>query len=102
MEPGPSTGTPISSKSLSIPAGVKKKRTPDYAGWGDISLRAAGFRPGIVLWSDKFGETTRSLADLPAGRLGEIRDRSYENQRHRSSGLNLLVAAIILWNTVYL
>ena len=26
----------------------------------------------------------------------------YENQRHRASGLNLLVAAIILWNTVYL
>jgi hypothetical protein len=35
-------------------------------------------------------------------RLGEIRDRSYENQRHRASGLNLLVASIILWNTVYL
>ncbi len=35
-------------------------------------------------------------------RLGEIRDRSYENQRYRASGLNLLVAAIILWNTVYL
>jgi Tn3 transposase DDE domain len=35
-------------------------------------------------------------------RLGEIRDRSYENQRHRASGLNLLVAAIILWNTAYL
>jgi TnpA family transposase len=35
-------------------------------------------------------------------RLGEIRDRSYENQRHRANGLNLVVAAIILWNTVYL
>jgi len=35
-------------------------------------------------------------------RLGEIRDRSYENQTHRASGLNLLVAAIILWNTTYL
>jgi TnpA family transposase len=35
-------------------------------------------------------------------RLGEIRDRSYENQRYRAGGLNLLVAAIILWNTVYL
>ena len=35
-------------------------------------------------------------------RLGEIRDLSYENQRHRASGLNLLVAAIILWNTTYL
>jgi Tn3 transposase DDE domain len=35
-------------------------------------------------------------------RFGEIRDRSYENQRHRASGLNLLVAAIIQWNTTYL
>jgi Tn3 transposase DDE domain len=31
-----------------------------------------------------------------------MRDRSYENQRHRASDLNLLVAAIILWNTTYL
>ena len=29
-------------------------------------------------------------------RLGEIRDRSYEDQRYRASGLNLLVTAIIL------
>ena len=35
-------------------------------------------------------------------RLGEIRDRAFENQRYRASGLNLAVAAIILWNTVYL
>jgi hypothetical protein len=35
-------------------------------------------------------------------RLGEIRDRSFENQRHRASGVNLIVAAITLWNTVYL
>jgi TnpA family transposase len=35
-------------------------------------------------------------------RLGEMRDRSFENQAYRASGLNLLVAAIILWNTVYL
>jgi hypothetical protein len=34
-------------------------------------------------------------------RLGELRDRSFENQRYRASGLNLVVAAIILWNTVY-
>src|SRR6516164_10838094 len=32
--------------------------------------------------------------------LGELRDRSFEAQRHRASGLNLVVAAIILWNTV--
>jgi TnpA family transposase len=35
-------------------------------------------------------------------RLGELRDRSLEDQLHRASGLNLLIAAIVLWNTVYL
>lgn len=35
-------------------------------------------------------------------RLGEIRDRSFEQQCYRASGLNLVTAAIILWNTVYL
>ncbi|MGF7192126.1 TnpA family transposase [Robbsia andropogonis] len=35
-------------------------------------------------------------------RLGEIRDRSYDNQRYRASGLNVVVAAITLWNTLYL
>jgi TnpA family transposase len=35
-------------------------------------------------------------------RLGELRDRTYEHQQHRASGLNLVVAAIALWNTVYL
>jgi TnpA family transposase len=35
-------------------------------------------------------------------RLGEIRDRTFENQRYRASGLNLVVSAVILWNTVYL
>lgn len=35
-------------------------------------------------------------------RLGELRDRSFEGQSSRTSGLNLLVAAIVLWNTRYL
>jgi 5-carboxymethyl-2-hydroxymuconate isomerase len=35
-------------------------------------------------------------------RLGEIRDRAFENQQYRAAGLNLAVAAITLWNTVYL
>ena len=35
-------------------------------------------------------------------RLGELRDRRFENQRYRASGLNLVVAAIVTWNTVYL
>lgn len=35
-------------------------------------------------------------------RLGEIRDRSFDQQRHRASGLSLVIAAIVLWNTAYL
>ena len=35
-------------------------------------------------------------------RLGEIRDRSFEQQRHRASGLYIVTAAIVLWNTFYL
>ena len=39
---------------------------------------------------------------IEVNRLGEMRDRSFEHQRYRASALNLVVAAIILWNTVYL
>jgi hypothetical protein len=49
------------------------------------------------------GEAKNSLARAVfMNRMGEIRDRSFENQRYRASGLNLVVAAIVLWNTVYL
>ena len=49
------------------------------------------------------GESRNSLARAVfIHRLGEIRDRTYENQQHRASGLNFVVTAIILWNTRYL
>jgi TnpA family transposase len=49
------------------------------------------------------GEAKNALARAVfLNRLGEMRDRSFENQRYRASGLNLVVAAIVLWNTVYL
>jgi hypothetical protein len=35
-------------------------------------------------------------------RRGEVSDRNLEDQYNNASGLNLVVAAIILWNTVYL
>jgi TnpA family transposase len=35
-------------------------------------------------------------------RQGEIRDRTFENQSFRASGLSLVTAAIVHWNTVYL
>jgi TnpA family transposase len=49
------------------------------------------------------GEARNALARAVFfNRLGEMRDRSFENQRYRASGLTLLTAAIVLWNTVYL
>jgi TnpA family transposase len=49
------------------------------------------------------GEARNALARAVfLNRLGELRDRRFENQRYRASGLNLVVTAIILWNTVYL
>jgi TnpA family transposase len=49
------------------------------------------------------GESRNSLARaVCVHRLGEIRDRTYENQQHRASGLNFVVTTIILWNTRYL
>jgi Tn3 transposase DDE domain len=35
-------------------------------------------------------------------RRGAVRDRSREDLQNKASGLNLMVAAIVLWNTVYL
>jgi TnpA family transposase len=34
-------------------------------------------------------------------RLGEMRDRTFENPIYRASGVNLLVSAVILWRTRY-
>ncbi|MDR6775715.1 TnpA family transposase [Azospirillum sp. BE72] len=49
------------------------------------------------------GESRNGLARAVCfHRLGRIRDRTPENQQHRAGGLNLVVAAIILWNTIYI
>jgi len=49
------------------------------------------------------GEARNALARaLYFNRLGEVRDRSFEIQCHKSGGLNLATAAVVLWNTVYL
>ena len=36
------------------------------------------------------------------GRSGEVRDRNRAGQLQRASGLKLVLAAIVLWNTVYI
>ena len=49
------------------------------------------------------GEARNALARAVFfNRLGDLRDRSYEDQQGRASGPTLLTAAIGLWNAVYL
>src|SRR5271170_1626549 len=49
------------------------------------------------------GEALNALArTLFFHRHGEIRDRIVEDQSYGACGLNLAVAAVILWNTIYL
>jgi TnpA family transposase len=65
-------------------------------------LQSTELRRRVQIGLNK-GEAKNALARAVFfNRLGEIRDRSFENQRYRASGLNLVVAAIVLWNTVYL
>ncbi len=65
-------------------------------------LQSPELRQRVQLGLNK-GEAKNALARAVFfNRLGELRDRSFENQRYRASGLNLLVATIVLWNTVYL
>ena len=47
------------------------------------------------------GEARNALARAVFfNRLGEIRDRSFEQERYRASGLIVVTAAFVLWNTV--
>ena len=49
------------------------------------------------------GEARNALARAVLfNRLGEIRARSFEQQRYRASGRNLVTAVIVIWNTVNL
>jgi hypothetical protein len=69
--------------------------TLDWLSSGDLRRRA---NTGL-----NKGEARNALARaIFFHRLGELRDLPFENQIYRTSGLNLLVAAIILWNIRYL
>ena len=49
------------------------------------------------------GEARHKLARAVFfNRLGEVRDRAFEDQQNRASGLNLVMQAITVWNTVYI
>lgn len=65
-------------------------------------LQSVELRRRVQIGLNK-GEARNALARaIFFCRLGEIRDRSFEQQRYRASGLNFITAAIVLWNTVYL
>jgi len=65
-------------------------------------FRDESLRRRILIGLNK-GEALHALArQLFFGRLGELRDRAFEDQLHRASCLHLLMAAIAAWNTVYL
>src|SRR3546814_13131830 len=54
------------------------------------------------LSSDVCSSDLTLAAAIYTNRQGRFTDRSLENQEFRASGLNLLIAAISYWNTVYL
>jgi hypothetical protein len=88
------------AKSFTENQGRQKKHRADYLYSNWIQDPALRRDTGREL---NKGESRNSLARAVfLHRLGEIRDRTYENQQHRASGLNLLVTAITLWNTRYL
>ncbi len=76
-------------------------------------MTTSGRRRKAFCWVDTFFAHYRVTAGLNKGeaknglakaiffnRPGMVQDQSYEDQRNRASGLNLVLAAIILWNTI--
>ncbi len=53
-----------------------------------------------VICTFKQGRQTRPANK--AGKQGRIADRSAEAQQFRASGLNLVIAAIVFWNSTYI
>ncbi len=75
----------------------KIERSLFYLDW----MKSPDLRRRVTAGLNK-GEARNALARAVFfNRLGEMRDRSYEDQMYRASGLNVLCAAIALWNTVY-
>ena len=65
-------------------------------------LRDPSFRRRVTAGLNK-GESRHKLARAVFfHRLGEVRDRTFDDQQNRASGLNLVMQAITVWNTVYI
>jgi TnpA family transposase len=65
-------------------------------------FRREELRRRVLIGLNK-GESLNSLSrKVFFGSLGEIRERTYEDQLNTASSLNLLLAAIVVWNTVHM
>lgn len=65
-------------------------------------VRSEELRRRVLLGLNK-GESLEALAHrVFFGEQGQIRDRTYEEQLNTASSRNLLLAAIVVWNTVHL
>jgi hypothetical protein len=58
--------------------------------------------PGSTRASSVISSRRSSAPSNKAGKQGRIADRSAEAQQFRASGLNLVIAAIVFWNSTYI
>jgi TnpA family transposase len=64
-------------------------------------LQSPELRRRVTIGLNK-GEAKNALSRAVCfHRRGLVQDRTFDDQRLRAGGLNLVVAAIVLWNTVY-
>jgi hypothetical protein len=97
-------------RTLTQPLMLELRARLDGLLYTDTSIRGAtrkyfrdeALRRRVLIGLNK-GEALHALArQLFFGRLGELRDRAFEDQMHHASCLHLIMAAIAAWNTVYL
>jgi len=58
--------------------------------------------PGSTRASSVISSRRSSAPSNKTGKQGRIADRSAEAQQFRASGLNLVIAAIVFWNSTYI
>lgn len=82
-------------------------RSARLAGWSGLCSPCNGYpirryANAVMPVSTKARPATRCVERCSFTVRGKIRDRTFENQSFRASGLSLITAAIVHWNTVYL
>lgn len=59
-------------------------------------------RRRVLLGLNKVESLHALASDVHFSKQGELRDRTYEDQLNAASSLNLLLAAIVCWNTIHM